>query len=84
MAKLFFPDDRNDEESDNVVVCTGDNIDFGSSEADAIIEVTQMDHTGEYVAMCPYGFTLNLEEAKALRTLIDDAIRQAELAKELQ
>lgn len=78
MANLAFPDDRNDDEADSVLVCTGEDIDFDSSEADAIVEFTQMNFRGYSVSMCPYGFTLNLEEAKELHELLGYAIQQAE------
>lgn len=84
MAELAFPDDREDAECDSVLVCTGSDIDFDSSEADAVVEFTQMNFRGYTVSMCPYGFTLNLEEAKVLRDVLTDAICQAEIAKEHQ
>lgn len=76
MAELFIPDSL--EASEGLLICTGDDIDFGSSQADAIVEVTQGTTEGDVVAMCPYGFTLNLEEAKLLRELLNTAIANAE------
>lgn len=76
MTILIIPDDYDDAESTRIDICIGEDIDFKSSQEDAIVEFAAFDHEGKHTAMCPYGFTFNLHEATALRDLLNVAIEK--------
>lgn len=76
MSELFIPDEPV-EGSSGLLICTGTDIDFETSDADAIIEITAADDEG-FIAMGQYGYTLNLEQAVAVVDVLLEAIRNAE------
>lgn len=76
MADLYIPDSQDDDSA--LLICNGDDIDWGSCEPDAVVEITAVKPNLEYTPMCEFGYTWNLEEAKQIRAFLDMAIREAE------
>lgn len=80
MADLYIPDypSETEESATGLLLCNGDDIDFGSCEEDAVVEITAVKECFRYTPMCEYGYTWNLEEAKQIHAFLDMAIREAE------
>lgn len=78
MSTIEFVNNPGKADSDILNVASGDDIDYESSQEDAFIEFSTFDAEGNYTPMCPYGYTLNLEEAIILRDFLADAIVEAQ------
>lgn len=74
MTTLIIPDDYDDAESTRLDICIGEDIDYQSSREDAVVEFAAFTHEGKSTSMCPFGFTLDIHEATALRDLLNTAI----------
>lgn len=78
MAELIIKDFPEDEDSTGLLICTGEDIDFDTSDADSVVEISAVKEQLKYTPMCPYGYTLNLEQAVEVVDVLLEAIRNAE------